>query len=167
MITRNSEILHWVQGNQIELAIPLQKVNFASDDSNGYASTVSDYEPPQDSTVSVVLKSNFCTYTYTPTSIEGNIIYIVDNGAIMAGAYGVIVIVEEQNGTKRRSRWDGLVYVHDYQDKETRGSDTAPSWVDGSMIDWDILPRMQLLGATLGSTTESVDDIFERIKGTL
>lgn len=124
--------LHWIQGNKLKLAIPLTIVYLDDGkmDSRPYTSTYID-------TVKVILSSSLCVYEYTPL-IDGNILYIEDNGQLVVGTYSIEIIITEKDNTKRRSKWNKVLQVHDDNSKTLAELDDFPSYAEGAIIEGNI-----------------------------
>lgn len=131
--TNQPTSLIWVQGNKLQLALPLQIVTFTDD-----GKTEEDYNPPTGSTILVCLAGKFRCFRYTPTISDGNVLHIVDNGELPADSYSVTIIVEEPNGTKRRCKWNYVINVYDSNEKVTDYFDDFPDWGQGAILQGSI-----------------------------
>lgn len=125
--------LDWIQGNTLELVIPMQLVTFDEGDRD-----VNDYEPPSESDITVLLKSLVREYEYTPTVVE-NTLRIRDDGNLAVGLYSVIILVEEPNGTRYRSNVKDVLEIHDDNEVTLERSNAMPSYASGSIIDANVL----------------------------
>lgn len=102
----SQKTLHWVEGNHLELALPMQIVFFTEE-----GKISEDYIPEEGSSIKVVLKGMMKERTFTP-EVNGNYLHIVDKGTLEADIYAIEIRIVEPNGTKRRSRWEKVVQIH-------------------------------------------------------
>lgn len=125
--------LPWVQGNMLTLALPLTIVHL------GDTPTTEDYEPQQGDTISVFLKGLMHCKEYTPT-VDGNVLYITDNGELEVDSYSVEVVITEASSpnAKRRSRWNYIVDVYDSNEKVVDFFDDFPDWGQGAILQGSI-----------------------------
>lgn len=125
--------LPWVQGNMLTLALPLTIVHL------GDTPTTEDYEPQQGDTISVFLKGLMHCKEYTPT-VDGNVLYITDNGELEVDSYSVEVVITEASSpnAKRRSRWNYIVDVYDSNEKVVDFFDNFPDWGQGAILQGSI-----------------------------
>lgn len=125
--------LPWVQGNKLELALPLTMVVFKEE-----GKEVKDYIPQTGDEVKVYLQDMFCkSYEYTPTIVDGsNVLHITDNGTLPVGSYSVLVTIKEHNGgALRRSKWNYIIEVYDSNEKVVDFFDDFPDYVEGAVIE--------------------------------
>lgn len=130
------EKLDWIQGNTLELVIPMQLVTF--DEGSRDAE---DYTPPAESNITVILKSLVKEYEYTDSDITivDNTIRIKDDGELAVGLYSVIILIEEPSGTKYRSNMKNIIEIHDDNEATLEQSSSMPEYVSGSIIDANVL----------------------------
>lgn len=124
--------LKLVKGNKINIAIPMQKVTFTSE-----GKITEDFIPVDGSILNVELQSNSKKFNYTPT-IDNNILHIIDNGRLPVGSYSVTVIVDEPDGTKRRSKWCNVIAVYDDNAPVLNEFDDFPEYAEGQIVDGNI-----------------------------
>lgn len=105
------KVLHWVRGNILRLAIPLEQEIITEEQT-----TREDYIVQSDDVVTVNLVSSSRRYIYAPKSIEGNVVSIEDNGELDLGTYGVEVLISKANGKRLRSFWNYLIKIHNTND---------------------------------------------------
>lgn len=108
---QEKKLLHWVRGNILRLAIPLEKETITEEQT-----TREDYIVQSDDVVTVNLVSSSRRYIYAPKSIEGNVVSIEDNGELDLGTYGVEVLLSKADGTRLRSFWNYLIKIHNTND---------------------------------------------------
>lgn len=130
MAEKKKQRLHWLQGNYLHLIIPLQRVVFTPDGKD-----VEEYTPPEGSVITVRISSPFHSYDFVPTQ-ENDVLHVTDNGQIKAGVYSITIQVTEPLGRERRSKWNGMIYIHDAYDDDIRYSYDIPEWVSGDVLDW-------------------------------
>lgn len=126
-------IIKWVQGNPLRLAIPLQKVTITQG-----GKTTENYIPLETETVKVVLESNksyWRKYEYTPTSITDNVVVVEDNSKLPAGKYDVTILVLENEELKRRSKWLYQIEVFDSNENVLDEYDDFPDYASGALLD--------------------------------
>lgn len=126
-------IIKWVQGNPLKLAIPLQKVTITQE-----GKTTEDYIPLETETIKVVLESNksyWRKYEYTPTSITENVVVVEDDSKLPVGKYDVVVLVLEDEKLKRRSKWLYQIEVFDSNEKVLDEYDDFPDYASGALLD--------------------------------
>ena len=111
MENEQKKVLHWVRGNTLALAIPLEKETITEEQT-----TREDYIVQSDDVVTVNLVSSSRRYIYAPKSIEGNVVSIEDNGELDLGTYGVEVLISKANGKRLRSFWNYLIKIHNTND---------------------------------------------------
>lgn len=128
----NHNTLPWVQGNHLELALPMKIVYFTP---NG--KITQDYEPPTGSTICVEFQSNVNALCFTPT-VEGNVLHVTDNGELPVGTYSVNIHVTEPNGDKRCSKLKNSIVVYDANEETVDEFDDFPDWADGAIIDNEV-----------------------------
>lgn len=87
-----------VQGNSFTLSIPLQ-IYVIDDDEM----VLEDYTPEPTDKISVQLKGSRRNYTYTPTSVEDNVVFIPLSGNELADNYAVVVSIVKADGQRLRS----------------------------------------------------------------
>lgn len=114
-----------VQGNRLELAIPLQTVTMTP---NG--KVTEDYNVPADAEVKVVLSSSWKTYGFEPLSISGNVVTIRDDGKLPVGKYAVEVRIRQADGTPLRSKYCNIIDIRDCNDGVTQEYD---DFIEGSV----------------------------------
>lgn len=124
----NHNTLPWVQGNHLELALPMKIVYFTP---NG--KITQDYEPPTGSTICVEFQSNVNALCFTPT-VEGNVLHVTDNGELPAGIYSVNIHVTEPNGDKRCSKLKNSIVVYDDNAETVDEFDDFPEWAEGAIL---------------------------------
>jgi len=101
-----------VQGNSFSLAIPLQMYVVDDDEM-----VLDDYTPDPTDKISVQLKGSRRNYTYTPTSVDDNIVYIDLSGNELADNYAVVVSIVKNDGKRLRSfRTDQFFIVESSDD---------------------------------------------------
>ena len=101
-----------VQGNSFSLAIPLQMYVVDDDEM-----VLEDYTPDPTDKISVQLKGSRRNYTYTPTSVDDNIVTIDLSGNELADNYAVVVSIVKANGQRLRSfRTDQFFIVESSDD---------------------------------------------------
>ena len=106
-------IIKWIQGNPLKLAIPLQKVTITEQ-----GKVTEPYIPNANETVKVILSSTLAyrvrAYEFTPTVIDGNVVTIQDNGEMATGQYDITVLIKNNTtGEPHRSKWKYLVEIYD------------------------------------------------------
>lgn len=111
MENEQKKVLHWVRGNTLSLAIPLEKETITEEER-----IKEDYIVEDDDVVTVNLVSSSRRYIYAPKSIEGNVVSIEDNGELDLGTYGVEVLISKANGKRLRSFWNYLIKIHNTND---------------------------------------------------
>ena len=114
-----------VQGNRLELAIPLQTVTMTP---NG--KVTEDYNVPADAEVKVLLSSSWKTYGFEPLSISGNVVTMRDDGKLPAGKYAVEVRIRQADGTPLRSKYCNIIDIRDCNDGVTQEYD---DFIEGSV----------------------------------
>lgn len=90
------QIIPWVAGNTLNLAIPLQTVT-----KNEGTETREDYYPPEGSDISVVITSQVKRRKYEYT-LDDNVVMFTDDGTLPVGIYGIEITVTEPDGQNRR-----------------------------------------------------------------
>lgn len=126
-------IIKWVQGNPLRLAIPLQKVTLTQG-----GKTTESYTPTATETVKVVLESNnsyWRKYEYTPTSITDNVVVVEDNSKLPVGKYDVTILVLENEELKRRSKWLYQIEVFDSNENVMDEFEDFPDYGSGALLD--------------------------------
>lgn len=86
---QEKKLLHWVRGNILRLAIPLEKETITEEQT-----TREDYIVQSDDVVTVNLVSSSRRYIYAPKSIEGNVVSIEDNGEL--DLEPILVIIHQE-----------------------------------------------------------------------
>ena len=124
-----ANLLKWVQGNKLELAIPLQLVTMTS-----HGKIVSEYVPQEGSTVKVIISNLQHKYEYTP-EIQNNVLIVTDNGEMAIGTYAVTVLVTEPDETERRSRWNTIICIYGSNEQVLDMYDDFPDYAEGQIID--------------------------------
>lgn len=132
----NQKTLHWVEGNHLELALPMKIVRFTEE-----GKISEDYIPKKGSNIKVVLKGMMKERTFTPEVNENylqNYLHIVDDGTLEADIYAVEILVVEPNGTKRRSRWEKVVQIHHSNARVVKQFDDFPDYAEGAIIEGNV-----------------------------
>ena len=75
--------LHWVQGNTVNFAIPLQQ-----ETQTPQGKVVEDYYPAVDDVVTVSMCGKYLS-TQIPCTVDGNVVIANDNGTLKVDVYGV------------------------------------------------------------------------------
>lgn len=114
-----------VQGNRLELAIPLQTETMTPS-----GKVVADYNVPEGAEVRVLLVSAWKNLAFVPTSVSGNLVTVVDNGTLPTGKYAVEVRIKEADGTPLRSKYCNIIEVCDCNDGVTTQYD---DFIEGSV----------------------------------
>lgn len=114
-----------VQGNRLELAIPLQTETMTPS-----GKVVADYIVPEGAEVRVLLVSAWKNLAFVPTSVSGNLVTVVDNGTLPTGKYAVEVRIKEADGTPLRSKYCNIIEVCDCNDGVTTQYD---DFIEGSV----------------------------------
>ena len=116
-----------VQGNRLELAIPLQTETMTPS-----GKVVADYNVPEGAEVKVLLVSadRWKALAFVPTSVSGNLVTVVDNGTLPTGKYAVEVRIKEADGTPLRSKYCNIIEVCDCNDGVTTQYD---DFIEGSV----------------------------------
>lgn len=104
-----------VQGNRLELAIPLQTETMTPS-----GKVVADYNVPEGAEVKVLLVSAWKNLAFVPTSVSGNLVTVVDNGTLPTGKYAVEVRIKEADGTPLRSKYCNIIDIRDCNDGVTQ-----------------------------------------------
>lgn len=102
--------LHWVQGNTVHFAIPLQQ---ETQTPNG--KVVQDYYPSSDDIVNVFMCGKYLS-TQIDCTVNGNVVIANDNGNLKTGVYGVEIRIAKSDGTNLRSMWNYQVEIHKTND---------------------------------------------------
>lgn len=148
----SQKTLHWVEGNHLELALPMQIVFFTEE-----GKISEDYIPEEGSSIKVVLKGMMKERTFTP-EVNGNYLHIVDKGTLEADIYAIEIRIVEPNGTKRRSRWEKVVQIHHSNARVVKQFDDFPDYAEGAIIEGSVF---FFVGGTGDSgITEETDPIF-------
>lgn len=123
--------LHWVQGNTVHFAIPLQQ---EIQTPNG--KVVQDYYPSTDDIVNVFMCGKYLS-TQIDCTVNGNVVIANDNGNLKTGVYGVEIRIAKANGTNLRSMWNYQVEIHKTN--------------DGVLTEWNdfVAPDSQSLDAAI------------------
>ena len=98
--------VYWVRGNTLTLVIPLEQEVIPQEGDV----QVLPYYPAETSTVTVYIIGNGVRRPYTPT-IDGNLLFITDNGNLPTGSYDIEVIVDNTDGSQYRSLWENQIVV--------------------------------------------------------
>lgn len=114
-----------VQGNRLELVIPLQTETMTPS-----GKVVADYNVPEGAEVRVLLVSAWKNLAFVPTSVSGNLVTVVDNGTLPTGKYAVEVRIKEADGTPLRSKYCNIIEVCDCNDGVTTQYD---DFIEGSV----------------------------------
>lgn len=114
-----------VQGNRLELAIPLQTKTITQG-----GTVTEDYIVPEDATVSVVFTSKYKPFGFPASSVSGNLVTVTDNGTLPVGVYAVEVQVKEADGTRLRSKFCNLIDIRDCNDGVT---DEYVDFIEGAV----------------------------------
>lgn len=138
--------LHWVEGNHLELALPMKIVRFTEE-----GKTAEDYTPEEGSSIKVVLKGITKERTFTPKVIE-NYLHIVDDGTLEADIYAVEISVVEPDGTKRRSRWEKVVQIHHSNARVVKQFDDFPDYAEGAIIEGSVF---FFVGGSIGGSNNA------------
>ena len=128
----SQKTLHWVEGNHLELALPMKIVRFTEE-----GKITEDYIPEEGSSIKVVLKGMMKERPFTPKVIE-NYLHIVDDGTLEADIYAIEILVVEPNGTKRRSRWEKVVQIHHSNARVVKQFDDFPDYAEGAVIEGSV-----------------------------
>lgn len=128
-------IIKWIQGNPLKLAIPLQKVTITEQ-----GKVTEPYIPNANETVKVVLSSTLAyrvrAYEFTPTVIDGNVVTIQDNGEMATGQYDITVLIKNNTtGEPHRSKWKYLVEIYDDNSPVVEEFDDFPDYGSGEIVD--------------------------------
>lgn len=123
--------LHWVQGNTVNFAIPLQQ-----ETQTPQGKVVEDYYPAVDDVVTVSMCGKYLS-TQIPCTVDGNVVIANDNGTLKVDVYGVEIRIKKADGTNLRSMWDTQVQIHKTN--------------DGVLTEWDdfVAPDSQSLDAAI------------------
>lgn len=143
----NQKTLHWVEGNHLELALPMQIVKFTEE-----GKISEDYIPEEGSSIKVVLKGMMKERTFTP-EVNGNYLHIVDDGTLEADIYAVEILVVELNGTKRRSRWEKVVQIHHSNARVVKQFDDFPDYAEGAIIEGSVF---FFVGGSIGGSNAPI-----------
>jgi hypothetical protein len=147
----NYKTLPWIAGNPLRLQIPLQIVTITAD-----GSVTEDYEPQENDTVTVILRSPRSEKIYNP-EIAGNIATIEDNGQLLIGEYAVETLVVEAGGTKRRSYYPCILNVMKATPDMLRAFDDFPQYADGVVLDTPSI-FFAIGGGTIDAYTKEESD---------
>ena len=144
--------LPWIAGNPLRLQIPLQIVTITAD-----GSVTEDYEPQENDTVTVILRSPRSEKIYNP-EIAGNIATIEDNGQLLIGEYAVETLVVEAGGTKRRSYYPCVINVMKATPDMLSAWDDFPQYADGVLLDTPSIFFAIGSGGTIDAYTREESD---------
>lgn len=128
----SQKTLHWVEGNHLELALPMKIVRFTEE-----GKITEDYIPKEGRSIKVVLKGMIKERTFIP-EVNGNYLHIVDDGTLEADIYAIEILVVEPNGTKRRSRWEKVVQIHHSNARVVKQFDDFPDYAEGAIIEGSV-----------------------------
>ena len=144
----NQKTLHWVAGNRLELALPMKIVRFAKE-----GKITEDYTPEEGCSIKVVLKGMTKERTFTPEVKNEKYLHIVDDGTLEADIYAVEILVVELDGTKRRSRWEKVVQIHDSNARGVRQFDDFPDYAEGAIIEGSVF---FFVGGSIGGSNAPI-----------
>lgn len=99
-----------IQGNFIRMMIPLGLETLTTIDGVS-AKTVADFVPNQAYPVQVVLRCGVTNRKLTPTSIDGNMITVEDNGVLPVGAYHIEILCRDDDGKPMRFRKNTVIEI--------------------------------------------------------
>ena len=142
----SQKTLHWVAGNHLELALPMQIVKFTKE-----GKISEDYIPEESSSIKVVLEGMLNERAFTP-KVNGNYLHIVDEGTLEADTYAVEIRIVEPDGTKRRSRWEKVVRIHDSNARVVRQFDDFPDYAEGAIIEGSVF---FFVGGSIGGSNNA------------
>ena len=123
-------VIKWIFGNALKLALPLQKVTVTPE-----GKVTEDYNVPAGSIVKIYLQSPFLKEEFTPTIEDGNVAVFEDDGTLPVGHYSVTIEVTEPNGTNRRSKWPWVVIIYDNNTAVLDAFDDFPDYAEGEVIE--------------------------------
>ena len=126
----NKNVIKWIFGNPLKLALPLQKVTVTPE-----GKVTEDYDVPAGSIVKIYLQSPFLKEEFTPTIEDGNVAVFEDDGTLPVGHYSVTIEVTEPNGTNRRSKWPWVVIIYDNNTAVLDAFDDFPDYAEGEVIE--------------------------------
>lgn len=125
-----NNLITWVRGNTLRLAVPLSEVTIVDGQS-----VKAPYTPPEGSTVQVTLHGVVRPIRYA-CSVDGNIVRIQDNGTLACDTYGIEITVADTNGRRLRSFRCGMLRIVECSDQLAPGEylDTDTFVLDGSLF---------------------------------
>ena len=126
----NKNVIKWIFGNPLKLALPLQKVTVTPE-----GKVTEDYDVPAGSIVKIYLQSPFLKEEFTPPIEDGNVAVFEDDGTLPVGHYSVTIEVTEPNGTNRRSKWPWVVIIYDNNTAVLDAFDDFPDYAEGEVIE--------------------------------
>jgi hypothetical protein len=126
----NINVIKWIFGNALKLALPLQKVTVTPE-----GKVTEDYDVPAGSIVKIYLQSPFLKEEFTPTIKDGNVAVFEDDGTLPVGHYSVTIEVTEPDGTPRRSKWPWVVIIYDNNTAVLDAFDDFPDYAEGEVIE--------------------------------
>ena len=92
-----TNIIPWVKGNTLPLAVPLQTKTAVNDQW-----VTDDYTPPVGSEIRAFIVGRYKRYEYEFT-LNGNVVEFTDNGTLPVGDYGIEITVKEPTDYNRRT----------------------------------------------------------------
>lgn len=127
--------IKWIQGNELRLAIPLQKVTITQE-----GKVVEPYIPQENEKVVVELRDNNAYWgakQYAPISINDNVVVVKDDGTLAIGIYDVTILIYDKASDKllRRSKWKHQIIIFDDNAQVLDEFDDFPDYGSGEIVD--------------------------------
>lgn len=127
--------IKWIQGNPLQLAIPMQKVTVTQQ-----GKVTEPYIPQENEKVVVELRDNNAYWgakQYAPISINDNVVVVKDDGTLAIGIYDVTILIYDKESDKllRRSKWKHQVVVFDDNAPVLPEFDDFPDYGSGEIVD--------------------------------
>ena len=127
-------IIKWIQGNDLKLAIPLQRVIMTKE-----GKIVEKYIPQEGDVITFELDeatTYWRNYVFTPIEIvDDNVIIVLLDATLPRGTYNVTINIKEVDGTPRRSKWDNIVYIYDTNEEVMEMYDDFPDYAEGQVVE--------------------------------
>jgi len=135
-----------VQGNSFSLALPLQ-IYVIDDDEM----VLQDYTPDPTDVISIQLKGSRRTYTYAPTSVDDNVVYIDLSGNELADNYSVVISIVKNDGKRLRSFRTDQFFIVESSDDLT--PDDIIEGLEENVIYLDAQPFISLTSVVISDST--------------
>lgn len=135
-----------VQGNSFSLALPLQIYVIQDDEM-----VLQDYTPDPTDVISIQLKGSRRNYTYTPTSVEDNVVTIGLSGNELADNYSVVISIVKNDGQRLRSFRTDQFFIVESSDDLT--PDDIIEGLEENVIYLDAQPFISLTSVVISDST--------------